>query len=336
MRIKSIFALLSIVALFVVSSCNKEDEQLQKQDTKTSTIKSARLNTEMTNEEMEAHITAFMDKLADPTNFGDMNYKEAFEDVEATLNYKYVNYDYSKCANTQKFTADIQIAVDANGNMSMESIAAAYNQILADWRTKYHSISETEKTPIVFDITDVTENTVKYTMMVGYGYLDLTKWDKSFVPATSTYFCDAAYEYNNRLYHHLNNTMIQWCPPGNRVYIPQVGLMQYISHTGLPSGAADPIPPGNNNYCDFKLFYSHASLPSHHLNLNSTEYSFYYDQGCLLMTNYLNNTPNANYISQAYFFPVKEGNIPNYYKVMHQFSFFYGYRYFTLANTYTL
>ena len=334
-KILSMAIMLSIIVF--ISSCSKVEE-MQPINSANNKMVSARINTNMSNEEMETDIKAFIDKLENPSSYGEMNFEEAFEYIEATLNYKYVNYDYSKCANTKEFTGNIQIAIDSNENMQMQmnDITDAYEQILADWRVKYHSISETVKTPIVFDITDVTPTGVKYTMIVGYGSLDLYKWGEEFVPSSTTYFFDAVYEYNNRLYNHLNNNMIQWCPSGNRVYIPQVGLMQYLSYSGLPSGGADPLPPNNNNYCDYRLYYSHASLPNHHLYFNTQEYSFYNDQGYLLMTNYLNNNPNANYISQAYFYPQSLSSGSNVYMAMHQFSFYYGFSYITASNVYTL
>jgi len=334
MRIKSIIALLSIVALFVVSSCNKEDEQLQKQDTKTSTLKSARINTGMTNEEMETHITAFMDKLDEPTNFGDMNYEEAFEDVEATLNYKYVNYDYSKCANTQEFAADIQIDVDADGNMRMESIAAAYNQILADWKKKYHSISETEKTPIVFDITDITENTVKYTMIVGYGELDLKSNIWNDLGLDSVGYFMASVLFNQELYYQLNNNMVQWLPVG-RLYMPNIGQIQYLQATLLPSYSLDPFPPNNNGLTDYRLFYTNPSMTNYHEYLHEAEFNYYFSQLITIMTDYLSTNSNANYVTYTYVRPYI-APLGSQHIVWHGFKFNYGYSYYTVANLYTL
>ncbi len=341
MKIKSILALLFVAALFVVSSCKKEEAGLQNTEINSNTnIKSVRLNTNMTNEEMEAEIKGFIEKLENPKEQPDMNYKEAFENVEATLNYKYVNYDYSKCANTKEFNDSINISPDANDMMSMTAIKAAYTSILNDWHNKYYSISDDIKTPIVFDITDVTPTSVKYTMDVGYGYLDLSTWGKDFVAAASTYYVTAAHHYTFQLYAHLHNNQIQWNPSGTRTYAWSVVPTYYIDPTDYPSNPSmasvnpEPLPPLGNGYTDYKLFKSDQDLPGYHLYLNTKEYNYHWHMLSVILMDLLNRNSNANFVVlaevEAY------GLNPYFPHVKHYMKVRLGYRYWTVEPISTL
>ncbi len=332
-RITIIIAL-ALLSMIYISSCSKDDDVSQNKNN-TTTMNNARLNNEMTNEEMEADINAFIDKLDEPNSYPDMNFEEAFEYVEATLNYKYVNYDYSKCANTQEFSGSVSISVNSDNEMSMTEISEAYNSILSDWQSNYYSVEDTVKTPIVFDITDVTSSSIKYTMIVGYGELDLSEWGDEFVTPPSTNFFLASVLYNNRLHNHLNNNMIQWLPSG-RLYIPNVIVIQYLNPLDFISYANDPYPPNNNGFTDYKYFYSHLSNSNHHLDFDAVEFDFYYDQLYIAMTNYLYNHSNVNYIGHAKIMPSGSGTPPNYYMALHRFKFHCGYSYWSLTNVSTL
>jgi len=313
----------------------------QKQNTNTS-IKQARIDSKMSNEEMEADINDFIKKLEDPNSYADMDYKEAFDYVEATLNYKYVNYDYSKCAKTKTFTSSVNINTNANGEITMADIKAAYDVILADWHNKYYSIAEEVKTPIVFDITEVTPNSVKYTMVVGYGYIDLSKWGDAFVPPSSTYFKTAAAQYTNMLHAHLNNNQIQWNPPGTRAYsyyitTVYVGPTQYPSNPSTASVNPEPLPPLGNFYTDYKLFKSDKSTygnTNYHTYLNSTEYNYHRDMLSIIYLNELSKNQYANFVSnvivEAY------GINPYYYNINHHMIISLGHRYYTYTPISTL
>lgn len=327
--------LISIVvfSMVIVSSCNKEDE-LKVSENTNKTMTNARLNPELSNEEMEESIINFMDKLENPGSYEAMNYEEAFDYIEATLNFKYINYDYSKCANTKEFTSSIELSINSEGNMKMVEIATAYDAILKDWHEKYYSIEESSKTPLVFNITEVTETAVRYSMTVGYGFLDLSLWGEEFVPATLTDFDDAKDQYNNKIYSHLNNTLIEWTSVGNRVYIPTIDVNLYIPAL-LPSYGSDPLP-NDINFCDYQLFWSKASFPTHHYQLNLIEYNFYYDQAFVIMLDHLSNNSGVNYVSLAYFKDIFSGIKPNYTEVKHLFKVNYGKRYSTQSAVSTL
>ena len=337
--IKTLLIIVIITTAFL-SSCNKDKAFEQEIYGKTST---ARLNTELNNEEMEADINAFIEKLENPSTASDMNYEEAFEYIEATLNYKYVNYDYSKCANTQEFTGEIAISVDADGNMTMEAIKTAYDSILNDWHNKYYSINETEKTPIVFDITEVTSTNVYYTMVVGYGYIDLSLWGENYVlPQNSIYFVQAADAINNGMNAQINNGQINRCPSGSRVYYVILGNKYVTKPQDYPSGTDDISLPGTDGYTDYRFFFSSKdpayNNPHFYLSTTSTfnEYGFYKVQYGQFITNYAyNNGGNRVSFQNFYAKRIVDAN-NNDYTGWHEFYFTYGKEYFTIKNISTL
>jgi hypothetical protein len=291
---------------------------------------------DMTNEEMEESILGFIDKLENPEGQSDMDIEEAFEYVEATLNYKYVNYDYSKCASTVEFTSSITISPDQNNMMTMGAISVAYDSILADWQQHYYSVEDNIKTPIVFDITDISSTEIKYTMVVGYGYLDLSLWDKSFQPAASTFFKTAASQYTYQLYAQLNNNLIQLNPSGTRTYSWPVVPTYYIQPTSYPSNPStatvnpEPLPPLGNGYTDYKLFKSDFGASNYHLYLNTTEYNYHRDMLSVIYLDILANNLNANFVILAQV--EATGLNPNYYHPRHNMKIKLGHRYFTLIN----
>ena len=331
---------LLVLAIFTtafITSCNKDKGLEQESYSKSST---ARLNTELNNEDMEADINEFINKLENPSTSADMNYEEAFEYIEATLNYKYVNYDYSKCANTSEFTGEISISVDGDNNMTMAAIKTAYDSILNDWHNKYYSISETEKTPIVFDITEVTSTSVFYTMVVGYGYIDLSLWGDAFAPATSTFYKTAASQYTNQLNAYFNNNQIQWNPAGTRTYSWPIRKVfafpvDYPSNPSTSSVNPEPLPPLGNGYTDYKLFKSYfTSGNNYHTNLNTTEYNYYYNMLSVIYLDVLDKNADANFIPrvkvEAY------GLSPNFYQAYHFMEIYLGHRYWTVTPVSTL
>ena len=293
----------------------------------------ARIDPSLSNEEMEAAIKEFIKKLEEPSSYSAMNYEEAFEYIEATLNYKYVNYDYSKCANTEEFNGSVQFTSNGDGEMDMEAIANVYDAILQDWKAKYHSISEDVKTPIVFDIIDVTANNVKYTMVVGYGALDLSLWGEEFVPLSSTYYKTAGDQFTYQLYAQLHNNQIQLTPPlGARLYSSTsytcwVDAYNYPSNPSTSSINPEPLPPLGNGYTDYKLFYSSYSETGYHLDLNQIEYGYHKDMIQVIMFDFLQSRPDANFISDAYV--SSYGLNPYYYKVFHYLHITLGIRYWT-------
>jgi hypothetical protein len=298
------------------------------------------MSQDMTNEEMEESILGFIDKLENPEGQSDMDIEEAFDYVEATLNYKYVNYDYSKCANTVEFTSSINISPDQNNMMTMGAISVAYDSILADWQQHYYSIEDNNKTPIVFDITDISSTEIKYTMIVGYGYLDLSKWGESFMPAASTYFKTAASQYTYQLYAHLNNNLIQWNPSGTRTYSWPVVPTYYIQPSSYPSNPStssvnpEPLPPLGNGYTDYKLFKSDFGGPNYHLYLNTTEYNYHRDMLSVIYLDLLANNQNANFVILA---QVEAYGINPYnYHVKHIMKILLGHRYWTTIPVSTL
>lgn len=339
MKNKIILLAIVLATIIYISSCSKDKEIMNTQANTEKMHSNARIDPSLSNEEMEAAIKEFIKKLEEPSSYSAMNYEEAFEYIEATLNYKYVNYDYSKCANTEEFTGSVQITSNGDGEMDMEAIANVYDAILQDWKAKYHSISEDVKTPIVFDIIDVTPTNVKYIMTVGYGYLDLSLWGEDFVPPTSTYFENAANQYTYQLYAHLNNNQIQLLGMGNgtRIYVPNIGG-EWIQDPRLHPSTPDPVPPIDNGITDYKFFYANSDVINYngyHLSLNTIEYNYHKDQLYVYMQSFLNNTSGANYVSYARVDAA--GNFPNYdYVAKHMFSFDYGITYWTSVAVSTL
>ncbi len=337
---KKITMLIAIVvfSMVIVSSCNKEDD-LKVSENANKTMTNARLNTELSNEEMEKDILNFMDKLEDPASYEGLNYEEAFDYIEATLNFKYINYDYSKCANTESFNGSAQFTLADGDIMEMDIVKEVYDAILEDWREKYYSVGDEIKTPIVFDITEITTTNVKYEMTVGYGSLDLSLWGEEFVPAASTYFIDAANQYTYQLYAHLHNIQLQLVcyTNGSRIYIPNVG-QEWIPDPRLHPSTPDPVLPIDNGITDYEFFYTNSDIVNYngyHLYLNDLEYKYYKDQLCNYMQNFVNTTIGTNYVNYA---SVNAGgNYPTYnYVAMHQFKFYYGHTYCTSITACTL
>jgi len=224
-----------------------------------------------------------------------MDYKEAFDYVEATFNYKYVNYDYSKCANTKIFTSSVSINTNANGEITMVDIKAAYDAILADWHNKYYSVEEEDKTPIVLDITDVTSSIVKYTMVVGYGYVDLSEWGKAFVPPPGTIFWETAqtwmtYCFENHLdwvKHNITN---------GRPYFINVGHKADFGYKG-PLNVNDPTP--GDGFIDNYFWYTEKGKPGYHFLLYQWEYSYHVNAYFTFVQEFISSLPNANACSYS-------------------------------------
>ena len=238
--------------MIFVSSCSKVEDIAPANSTNNQ--KSIRMSEDMTNEEMEESILGFIDKLENPEGQSDMDAEEAFEYVEATLNYKYVNYDYSKCAETVSFNGSYSINPDANGMLTMSAISVAYDSILANWRQNYYSVEETNKTPIVFDITSISSTKVDYTMVVGKGSLDLRDYSTDLIVPTSVFHADGAYYIRNQILNYLNNTNISY---GNRSYFTFIG-MQWLGPKGMLN-SNDPV--SGDGYIDYQYFYTNKSEP---------------------------------------------------------------------------
>ncbi len=212
----------------------------------------------------------------------------------------------------------------------------AYDSILNDWSTKYHSIEDVNKTPIVFDIIDVSSTKVDYTMVVGKGSIDLELYGDKFVTPTSTNFFLASILFNDMMYHHLNNDMIQWMPSGNRLYSPTISSYTATPFV-FPSAALDPLPPNDNGFTDYRLYYSHASNSNHHIDLNTIEFNYYYNQfGNDLMFEVLNSYPNKNYVTFAKVNCFTQGSNPNFTLAEHMVEYHFGRRYWTANGLSTL
>ena len=338
---KYLVLVLSIIVI-LFTSCSKEDE-ITSVPAKHSNS-NARLNPKLSNEEMENDILSFIAKLEQPEGQQDMNYKEAFEYVEATLNYKYVNYDYSKCANTTTFTSSFEISPDKNGMMSMTAISLAYDSILADWRQKYNSVNEDVKTPIVFDISQISATRVFYTMIVGYGSLDLKYWARPVQPTSPVYFIQAANDYTFGMMAQINNGQISRQPVGTRTYYVSLGGQYITDPRNYPSGNADISLPGNNGYTDFLFFFSSAdpNYQNFHLYLSVPpqldEYGFYATQLGQYVTNYATNN-GGNRVSYCQIWAdwqVSATNNQIITEARHKLNFYYGREYYTQTSLSTL
>lgn len=274
-----------LISMIFVSSCSKVEDSVQKSSTIDN--KPIRMSEDMTNDEMESSILDFIFKLDNPEGQADMDVEEAFEYVEAALNYKYVNYDYSKCANTVEFQGSINIAPDENNMMTMSAISLAYDSILNDWSTKYHSVNDEYKTPIVFDITSLEGNRVEYTMIVGKGSIDLRDYSKDLVVPTTIYHADGAYYIQNQILNYLNNTNISY---GNRSYFVLIG-MQWLGPKGSIN-SNDPTP--GDGYIDYQYFYTNIAEPGYHLFWHQYEYDYYKDSYFDGLSDFISSTPSVN------------------------------------------
>ena len=87
MKNKIVLLVIMLATIVYLSSCSKEDEIINTKKVESSdTYSKARLNNKLSNEEMEANIRKFIVKLENPGSYSAMNFEEAFEYVEATLN----------------------------------------------------------------------------------------------------------------------------------------------------------------------------------------------------------------------------------------------------------
>jgi hypothetical protein len=297
------------------------------------------MSQDMTNEEMEESILGFIDKLENPEGQSDMDIEEAFDYVEATLNYKYVNYDYSKCANTVEFTSSINISPDQNNMMTMGAISVAYDSILADWQQHYYSIEDNNKTPIVFDITDISSTEIKYTMIVGYGSLDIGYWANPTPPTSAVYFVQAANNYTNGITAQINNDQISRQPTGSRSYYVAIGGQYVTDPRNYPSGSNDNSLPGNNGYTDFLFYFSSAdpNYQNFHLYLSVPpqldEYGFYATQLGQYVTDYAtNNGGNRVSYCKVYEAHLSDPSNQNIAEARHKVNFTFGREYYTQTN----
>ena len=330
-----------VLTMVIVSSCSKEDG-LVDENKSSKSMTNARINPEMTSEEVEKNILVFMDKLEHPGSYERMNYEEAFEYVEAALNFQYVNYDYSKCANTERFNGDVQFTLEDGETIEMDQLKEIYDVILEDWREKYYSVEDEIKTPIVFNITDISSTGVKYEMEVGYGSLDLEYWGKKSAPADSTYWITAGNQMHWQINAFLSNYQIALYNPGagfQRVFITNVGNILY-NHTDYPSNPStalvypEPLPPLTNGYTDYRLFTSDMNGLEYHQYINAAEYDYHRAMMFVFLTESIHVDPMQNYVSYARV--DSYGIFPSYQVIGHRLRVTMGRHYITSTPIITL
>jgi hypothetical protein len=274
-KILSMAIMLSIIVF--ISSCSKDEKMQPIDNANNNKMVSARISTEMTDEEYEADIKAFIDKLENPSSYGEMNFEEAFEYVESTLIYEYINLDYSKCATISEFNSSLTISVDNEGEMSMIDIKSAYEKMRLNWSSNFHSINDENKTPIMFHITEITSTTIKYQMIIGHGYVDLDLWGENYIVPPSVNYVTAANSITMGMLLHLKNIgitnrpglnyhLVFQNPTPNKVIITDPTLYQSIN---------DPLLPINNGYTDYLFFYTNSGGTGYHQNLSTLEYNYY-------------------------------------------------------------
>lgn len=332
---KIAFLSLVLVTLLMIS-CSKDEIKIDNKSKQNAPTINSRLNTEMTDAEYETDIINFITKLDSAEGYDDMNYIEAFEYVESTLIYKYINLDYSKCKNTTEFNSSISISPDEEGMMSMVAIKDAYDAMKGDWSANFHSISDDDKTPIVFRITEITNTTVKFQMLVGHGYIDLSLWGENYVVPPNINYATAANSITNGMLQHLKNIGITNKPGPNYHLVyqnPANGRVDITDPTQYPS-VNDPLPPSTNGFTDYLFFYTNTGNTGYHLNLNTTEYNYYNTE----FYNYVAAYPYTvgyNHIIYASLTPVNVQAPPNViYK--HDVLFFYSLRRWVLNPPSTL
>jgi hypothetical protein len=325
--------------MIFVSSCSKVEETIQNNSLATPLNKSARLSDTLTNEAMENAILAFISKIEAPVGQTDMNVENAFEYIEAALNYKYVNYDYSKCANSETFYGTYSINPDGNNMMTMSDISKAFNDIRTDWSSKYHGVEDEIKTPIVFDITSIEDNTVNYTMVVGKGSIDLKAYtnDLVFYGNGTYYHVNGARYIQNQILNFISNTGITL---GSRSYFVNVGI-QWLGLKGSIN-SNDPIP--GDGYIDYQYFYTNITENGYHLFWQQFEYSYYKNAYFNGLSNFISSLPGYNeasyyhigidYSGPAYNPNANPPTTPNV--VWHEAQVFYGTRYITPNGMSTL
>ena len=235
-----------------------------------------------------------------------------------------------------EFKGSISISPDANNMMTMNAISLAYDSIFNDWSTKYHSIEDVNKTPIVFDITDVSSTKVDYTMVVGKGSIDLKAYSTDLVVPKSIFHANGAYYIENQILNYLNNTNISM---GNRSYFVLVG-MQWLGPKGLIN-SNDPIP--DDGYIDYQYFYTNKAEPGYHLFWHQFEYDYYKDSYFNGLSDFISSLPSIN---AASYYHIGIDGVGNYFPNQnppvlpdsrwHTPQVFYGRRYITASSMSTL
>jgi hypothetical protein len=336
---KLIFGLLAIAVVFAIS-CKKDVESYD--NSNFTNEKAMRLNSELSNEEMEEQITSFIEKLEYPETQPSMNYEEAFDYIEATLNYKYVDYDYSKCADIQTFYGSLSINPDGEGMMTMSAISQIYDSIVSNWRVNYYSLDESNKTPIVFDITEIRSSSIEYIMVVGYGSLELSYWANPTPPPSGVYFKQAAQNYTNGMTAQINNDQISRCPSGARAYYVSLGGQLVSDPRNYPSGSLDISLPNDDGYTDYLFFFSSADINYNNFHLYLSvppqldEYGFHATQLGNYVTNYA-ATHGGNRVTLC---DVGWNELKDAYNVVqearHTVNFYFGKEYYTQTSLSTL
>lgn len=262
---KKIIYLIGLSIIFVIS-CAKEESMVFPKSNNGSMTNTTRLFRDMSDEAVEADLIAFINKLDAPEGKAPMEIDEALEYIEATLNYKYVNLDYSKCQETVEFEGTQSIVPDSSGQLSMSAIAALYSNIKDDWHDKYASIEVEVKTPVAFDITGITNNVVNYVMMVGHGSLDLPAYRFDFTPQVWD-FIEAANNMSWRMIASL--TGVQENQP--RPYYITTGTA-FLGIKG-PINPNDPTP--GDGIIDYHRYYCDSELHGNHFWLEIFEYDYH-------------------------------------------------------------
>ena len=262
----------------------------QKQNTNTS-IKQARIDSKMSNEEYIKDIHAFFDKIENPSEDEFMDVSEAIDYVEAGLNYRYVNLADMYYLNDTVFSGSF-IFNSTAGKMNTVDIKRLYDVLKDDWSMKYNSLNFENKRPILFDITDIEENTIKYDFVIAWEKLDVDLYRK-YVPTTYIPYNVAANIIKNWIRadaicpYQLNTTWYRAVP---------ISVNEKLFIGGNILNPNDPTP--NDGLIDFMQFYTEmaASYPNYHVTLAPYEMTHYHWGTNTIISNFMQTHPNEEVV----------------------------------------
>lgn len=139
-----IFTILAAGIIF--QACKKEENLEPKQENSVMSVEDRNI---------ENKIRTFRDKIQNPTKSNEtLTVDEALWNLEATMNYTYGEAEIQlNEVNHKKF--NIQIPVNADGQVSITDASAAYDEILEQVRAHYHGIQSDEKNLVMVNLERV-------------------------------------------------------------------------------------------------------------------------------------------------------------------------------------
>lgn len=145
----------TVIAIY---SCQKEQDNLS--------VDSAQVALSPEDAAIINKIEAFKEKLSTKSS-ETMNPSELLWNIEATMNYTYgVAENELVDLETNKFI--IEVPLNENGEVSIEDVTEAYNEVLEGVREHYHGIEVDQKNLLMVDLEEYEEEGLKSTSTVMY------------------------------------------------------------------------------------------------------------------------------------------------------------------------